>query len=331
MTQRTTPRPPERRRAEATTTARGDDRARSDDRGPKSTERTGPPRARRAPSPPRRRRSHRRRRRGRHDQDRPQRRPVGHLRPARHTDRRRPGGVLGDRQRERWHRRPPDRARHPRQRLRRADAPRELRGDVRRRATTGSSCSASRRLTAHRGDRRGAGRGRPDRDPAVVVLGLGRSDDRRERLRDLHQLLPRVDERRDLPRRSEDAPTWRSSPSQASTGRTARTVPRRPPRRSGSRSSTTARARWCPGADQTPVITELVNSGADIVWATMNPTTLAEIMGGAYAQGFAGTVVGQLADVQLPVARHRSRTGLRRAVDALHVHAALELGRRRRA
>jgi ABC-type branched-subunit amino acid transport system substrate-binding protein len=41
-----------------------------------------------------------------------------------------------------------------------------------------------------------------------------------------------------------------------------------------------------PGADQTPVITELVNSGADIVWATVNPTTLAEIMGGAVAQGF---------------------------------------------
>ena len=41
-----------------------------------------------------------------------------------------------------------------------------------------------------------------------------------------------------------------------------------------------------PGADQTPVITELVNSGADIVWTSVNPTTLAEIMGGAAAQGF---------------------------------------------
>jgi ABC-type branched-subunit amino acid transport system substrate-binding protein len=41
-----------------------------------------------------------------------------------------------------------------------------------------------------------------------------------------------------------------------------------------------------PGADQTPVITELVNSGADIVWTSVNPTTLAEIMGGAVAQGF---------------------------------------------
>ena len=41
-----------------------------------------------------------------------------------------------------------------------------------------------------------------------------------------------------------------------------------------------------PGADQTPVIAELVDSGADWVWATINPTTLAEIMGGAAAEGF---------------------------------------------
>lgn len=43
-----------------------------------------------------------------------------------------------------------------------------------------------------------------------------------------------------------------------------------------------------PGSDQTPVITEIVNSGADIVWGTINPTTLAEIMGGAVQQGFQG-------------------------------------------
>jgi ABC-type branched-subunit amino acid transport system substrate-binding protein len=40
-----------------------------------------------------------------------------------------------------------------------------------------------------------------------------------------------------------------------------------------------------PGSDQTPVITELINADPDIVWATINPTTLAEILGGAYAQG----------------------------------------------
>jgi len=43
-----------------------------------------------------------------------------------------------------------------------------------------------------------------------------------------------------------------------------------------------------PGADQTPVITEIVNSGADMVWASTNPSTFAEILGGAYAQGFRG-------------------------------------------
>ncbi len=43
-----------------------------------------------------------------------------------------------------------------------------------------------------------------------------------------------------------------------------------------------------PGSDQTPVITEIVNSGADFVWTTINPTTLSEIMGGAVSQGFTG-------------------------------------------
>jgi ABC-type branched-subunit amino acid transport system substrate-binding protein len=47
-----------------------------------------------------------------------------------------------------------------------------------------------------------------------------------------------------------------------------------------------------PGSDQTPVITEIVNSGADFVWATINPTTLSEIMGGAVAQGFTGAWSG---------------------------------------
>lgn len=40
-----------------------------------------------------------------------------------------------------------------------------------------------------------------------------------------------------------------------------------------------------PGSDQTPVITELVAADPDMVWATLNPTTLAEILGGAYQQG----------------------------------------------
>ncbi len=41
-----------------------------------------------------------------------------------------------------------------------------------------------------------------------------------------------------------------------------------------------------PGADQTPVITGLLESGANLVWATVTPGTFAEIFGGAGAQGF---------------------------------------------
>jgi len=41
-----------------------------------------------------------------------------------------------------------------------------------------------------------------------------------------------------------------------------------------------------PGADQTPVITGLVDSGANMVWLTTSPGLTAEIMGGAAAQGF---------------------------------------------
>ena len=40
-----------------------------------------------------------------------------------------------------------------------------------------------------------------------------------------------------------------------------------------------------PGADQTPVVTALVEADPDLVWATVNPTTLAEIFGAATAQG----------------------------------------------
>ncbi len=43
-----------------------------------------------------------------------------------------------------------------------------------------------------------------------------------------------------------------------------------------------------PGADQTPVITGIVESGADWVWLTTNPTIMAELLGGAVAAGFTG-------------------------------------------
>jgi ABC-type branched-subunit amino acid transport system substrate-binding protein len=40
-----------------------------------------------------------------------------------------------------------------------------------------------------------------------------------------------------------------------------------------------------PGADQTPVISELVNADPTLVFGTINPTTLSEIFGGARARG----------------------------------------------
>ena len=40
-----------------------------------------------------------------------------------------------------------------------------------------------------------------------------------------------------------------------------------------------------PGADQTPVITALLEADPDIVWTAVNPTTFAEIFGAAAAQG----------------------------------------------
>ncbi|MDE0160468.1 MAG: ABC transporter substrate-binding protein [Acidimicrobiaceae bacterium] len=47
-----------------------------------------------------------------------------------------------------------------------------------------------------------------------------------------------------------------------------------------------------PGADQTPVITGIAESGADWVWVTLNPGHTAEIMGGAVAAGFTGQWIG---------------------------------------
>lgn len=91
-----------------------------------------------------------------------------------------------------------------------------------------------------------------------------------------------------------------------------------------------------PGSDQTPVITELVNANPDIVWATINPTTLAEILGGAYAQGLRATWSGnsptwnyQLLATDLgPIADevywHSTYTALWGAVDTPGMTAMIE-------
>ena len=43
-----------------------------------------------------------------------------------------------------------------------------------------------------------------------------------------------------------------------------------------------------PGSDLTPVVAGIVESGADWVWLTTNPTTAAQLMGGAAGAGFTG-------------------------------------------
>ena len=51
-------------------------------------------------------------------------------------------------------------------------------------------------------------------------------------------------------------------------------------------------AQVIPGADQTPVITGIAESGADFVWLTTGPTQTAELIGGAAAAGYAGQWAG---------------------------------------
>ena len=51
-------------------------------------------------------------------------------------------------------------------------------------------------------------------------------------------------------------------------------------------------AQVIPGADQTPVVTGIAESGADFVWLTTGPTQTAELVGGAVAAGFEGQWAG---------------------------------------
>lgn len=83
-----------------------------------------------------------------------------------------------------------------------------------------------------------------------------------------------------------------------------------------------------PGSDQTPVITSLVDANPDMVWASINPTTLAEILGGAYAQGLRATWSGNspswnyqllatdLAPIADEVYHHSTYTALWGAIDS---------------
>lgn len=72
-----------------------------------------------------------------------------------------------------------------------------------------------------------------------------------------------------------------------------------------------------PGADQTPVITELVNAQPDLVHASINPTTLAEIFGGTYAQGLRAIWTGLSPTYNFQLLG----TELGPALDELYVHS----------
>ena len=61
-------------------------------------------------------------------------------------------------------------------------------------------------------------------------------------------------------------------------------------------------------------------SNADLVWATINPTTLGGDHGRRRAAGLHGPVVGQLADLQLQAARHRAGAAARPVLHRLDLH-----------
>ncbi len=89
-----------------------------------------------------------------------------------------------------------------------------------------------------------AGRGRPRGDPAVVVLRLAGPRVRPERVRGLHDVLRRVDERHRVAAQQPGRADRRArSRSRASTAVTAMREPAWPPRRSAWRSCTTAPAK----------------------------------------------------------------------------------------
>ncbi len=65
-----------------------------------------------------------------------------------------------------------------------------------------------------------------------------------------------------------------------------------------------------PGADQTPVVTGIAESGADFVWLTTGPTQTAEIVGGAAAAGFTGQWAGNSPAWNHGAPGHRPRRGV---------------------
>ena len=232
----------------------------------------------------------RHRRRRRHDHGRHAGRPVRRLRSARHGDRRGPEGVLG--------RRSTPTAASPAARSSSssrttrydvADAPREVRDRSSDEVAIFSQSTGSPHTAAIAQDL-------VDDDLIAIPLswysGWADPEIGENVLRDVHQLLLRVDERhRVVRRRTATCRRSRSSRSPASTAGRRRGRQARRRGSSGSRSSTTARpGDAAVGRQPEPrpdaVISQIVAANPDLVWATINPTTLAAIMGGAVGQGF---------------------------------------------
>jgi ABC-type branched-subunit amino acid transport system substrate-binding protein len=96
------------------------------------------------------------------------------------------------------------------------------------------------------------------------------------------------------------------------------------------------------GSDQTPVVTGIINAKPDFVWATINPTKLSEIMGGAVQQGFTGMWSGnsptylysllssELADALDKYYIHSTYFALWNAIDTPGMKEVVEQMRKRR-
>ncbi|MEO2125704.1 MAG: ABC transporter substrate-binding protein, partial [Acidimicrobiales bacterium] len=82
-----------------------------------------------------------------------------------------------------------------------------------------------------------------------------------------------------------------------------------------------AEAQVVPGADQTPVISGLVDSGANFVWITASPSVFAEVFGGAVAQGFEAVWSGSLPTYNYMLLA----TGLAPALDAYYYQSGYYL------
>ena len=237
------------------------------------------------------------------------------------------------------HRRPSGRAGHRGQRLRRCRQRREVRDRPRR----GRHHQPGHRLAAHRGDRRG-----PVDDNLVAIplswySGWADPEHRPERVRELHQLLHRVDERARVdepePRGRRPSP---SSPSPVSTAATAPPAPRWRPRHLGLEvvydgdGQVTPPSADNPNPDQSAVVVRR-SSTPTPTWCGRRSTRRrsARSWASAVGQGLHGAVVGQLADLQLQAARHRAGAAARRVLHRLDVHRhvghrrARHAGRRR--